>query len=271
MSTSSTPRSPGTPDPGPDQEGAIESLLLDGLDAYFAGQYERAIHAWDRGHARARAYIERARQVVAERQREADASLQSGIEAFNNGDVEHARELLRAVVRERGADEQALALLKRLERLEARAPVPDASAPRQRGRQPAAAAPPVTRPSRKGYIILAVIGVAILAGASWLAVNWETFEVRRAGPPPLPASMLGEVSLPVPRLSASMLRQARALYARGHLHEALQAIAAVRENDPLRPEADRLRAEVQRALLAASGASQVAAEAPLELRGAVPP
>ena len=41
----------------------IESLLVAGLDRYFAGDYDGAIHAWtrvlflDRRHARARAYI----------------------------------------------------------------------------------------------------------------------------------------------------------------------------------------------------------------------
>lgn len=57
----------------------VEQLLLAGLDRYFAGELERAIQVWsrvfflDRGHARARAYIERARGALAERQREAEA------------------------------------------------------------------------------------------------------------------------------------------------------------------------------------------------------
>src|SRR5262249_32709625 len=62
-----------------DRLALIEQLLLAGLDHYFIGQYEQAIHVWtrvfflDRGHARARAYIERARCALAERQREAEA------------------------------------------------------------------------------------------------------------------------------------------------------------------------------------------------------
>lgn len=278
MTNTSNPLSPGAAGPGPVHEEAIESLLLSGLDAYFAGQYERAIHAWervlfaDRGHARAKAYIERARRVIAERQREADASLQSGIEAFNSGDVEHARTLLSEAVREGGADEQALALLQRLERLEAPASAAESRAPLKSVRADLPSAPAPARPSRKGYIVLAVVGVAILAGASWLTVNWDAFGGRTTGPPPLPASVLGEVPLPVPRLSESMLRQARALYARGHLNEALHAVDEVRESDPLRPEADRLRAEIQRALLTASGAAQViAAPPPPEAPGAVRP
>ncbi len=64
-----------------DCQALIEQLLLAGLDHYFSGRFEEAIHVWtrvfflDRGHARARAYIERARGAVAERQREAEAQI----------------------------------------------------------------------------------------------------------------------------------------------------------------------------------------------------
>jgi hypothetical protein len=81
MSTPDAVRRSST-DPGArasDRLALIEQLLLAGLDHYFTGQYEQAIHVWtrvfflDRGHARARAYIERARCALAERQREAEA------------------------------------------------------------------------------------------------------------------------------------------------------------------------------------------------------
>jgi hypothetical protein len=55
------------------RESRIEELLLAGLDHYFSGQHELAISVWtrvlflDRSHARARAYIERARGAIAER------------------------------------------------------------------------------------------------------------------------------------------------------------------------------------------------------------
>ena len=47
----------------------LEALLVDGLERYFTGRYEDAIHLWtrvlflDRSHARARAYIDRARRA----------------------------------------------------------------------------------------------------------------------------------------------------------------------------------------------------------------
>jgi hypothetical protein len=66
-------------EPSSSRDQRIEQLLLAGLDRYFAGELERAIQVWsrvfflDRGHPRARAYIERARAAIAEGQREAEA------------------------------------------------------------------------------------------------------------------------------------------------------------------------------------------------------
>src|SRR5688500_10396326 len=88
------------PGDAPDRErdARIEELLLSGLDHYFAGQHELAINVWtrvlflDRGHARARAYIERARGAVSEKQREGDELVHSGAAAFQRGDADRSEE-----------------------------------------------------------------------------------------------------------------------------------------------------------------------------------
>src|ERR671918_906524 len=107
-----------------DKEARIEHLLLSGLDQYFAGQYEQAINIWtrvvflERGHNRARAYIERARGALAERHRESDELLHRGIAAFDRGETSEARDLItRAVERGGPHDDMALVLLERLNRL----------------------------------------------------------------------------------------------------------------------------------------------------------
>jgi hypothetical protein len=70
---------PRDSEPSSSRDQRIEQLLIAGLDRYFAGELERAIQVWsrvfflDRGHPRARAYIDRARGAIAERQREAEA------------------------------------------------------------------------------------------------------------------------------------------------------------------------------------------------------
>ena len=48
--------------------------------------------------------------------------------------------------------------------------------------------------------------------------------------------------------------QARALFAGGKLRDALRALDRVPVGDALRPEAERLRADIQRELLAVAGA-----------------
>src|SRR6478672_10652379 len=113
------------PDPLRDQDPSsrIEELLLAGLDHYFSGQHELAISVWtrvlflDRTHPRARAYIERARGAIAERQREGEELLQTGMAAFQRGDTAAARELLTSAVERAARPEEALALLERIDRL----------------------------------------------------------------------------------------------------------------------------------------------------------
>ena len=72
-----------------DRDAKIEQLLLAGLDHYFSGRYEQAIDVWtrtlffDRSHARARAYIDRARSALAERERQSEELLQRGAAALD--------------------------------------------------------------------------------------------------------------------------------------------------------------------------------------------
>src|ERR1700730_17386057 len=107
-----------------DRDGTPEQLRLVGLDHYCAAQYEQAINVWtralflDRNHARARAYIERARSALAERQRESEELLQHGVAAFQRGDADEARRLLHTAISRGAPPEEALAVLDRLNRLE---------------------------------------------------------------------------------------------------------------------------------------------------------
>src|SRR6059036_757156 len=107
-----------------DRTAKIEQLLLAGLDHYFAAQYDQAINVWtralffDRSHPRARAYIDRARSALAERQRQTEELLQSGVAAFHRGEGDEARRLLLAAIDGGAPSEEALAVLERLNRLE---------------------------------------------------------------------------------------------------------------------------------------------------------
>src|SRR6187402_508192 len=105
--------SSATPDPV-DRDSRAEALLVDGLDRYFSGRYEEAIHLWtrvlfiDRSHARARAYIDRARTAMAERQRRTDEMLHRTGELLGSGQLDQARVLLGQAV-SIGADDERVA------------------------------------------------------------------------------------------------------------------------------------------------------------------
>jgi tetratricopeptide (TPR) repeat protein len=243
----------------PDRDAKIENLLLAGLDHYFCSDYAQAIDVWtralflDRNHARARAYIERARTALAERQRESEELLHTGIAAFERGELDAARELLNAAVQRGGAHEVALAFLTRIDRISAAAPgpVPGPSLPaRSAGTVPA----PVSRRSRKRIVLTLAALIAVVAAIYGLA-TWD--EVLGAIPG---LSSAGETStrpstpvlreqLPVPRASDTAIERAEMLFASGHLYDALRLLDTVRPTDPSRASADRLKASIQRELL----------------------
>ncbi len=239
------------------RETQIDELLLAGLDHYFSGQHELAINVWtrvlflDRSHARARAYIERARSAVAERQREGEELLQTGAAAFERGDAVRARRLLNSAVERGASPDEALALLDRLDRLE---PAPDLDEPagpgsrgRRRRRTNADAQPGRTR----ALTLLLVLAIG-LAGGVLAMIYWNT---SQAPAPAGAAAKPQEALLPVPAAADVALSRGRALYAKGRLREALAVLDEVRPGDPRRPQADELEIEIQHRLLQAARAA----------------
>lgn len=246
----------------PDRDARIEELLVTGLDHYFTEQHELAINVWtrvlfiDRGHARARAYIERARSAIGERLRKGDELLHTGVAAFDRGDAATARALLVSAVEYGAPRDEALAVLSRIERLET------AAQPGIRNLRPArpGVAWPPTQPAPAGarvkWIVLG-LGAGTLLGAAAIVVlvnrgvvPWPAVQQK----PPVSATLT--TPLPVPSLAEIALARAQRLESRGRLHDALDALEPIDIGDPLRARADELKAVVQRQLLAAArGAS----------------
>lgn len=244
---------------GGDSDARVEQLLLAGLDHYFAGRYEQAVHVWtrvlfvDRGHARARAYIERARAAIAERQRQSEELLHRGTAAFERGHTGAARRLLTAAVDHGAASEVALAYLERLDRLEvvrAAEPAPPVAV--------RAAAPPirgVRSPRRLVGLALWIAALgAVIAVGIWLA-GVVANQSRPGAASVVPGEGRAE-PLPLVRASDVALVRARALFETGRAGDAIRVLATIPIADPNRAEADRLLADVQRTLLAIDGADR---------------
>ena len=243
-------------DPGPlseaDRAARIEQLLLSGLDHYFGGNYEQAINIWtrvaflERGHGRARAYIERARSALAERQRESEELLHNGVAAYQAGDLQKARELLTRAVEQGGANETALVFLQRLGRLDAVIDAPRVEAATIRSSSPGGV-PAGPSAKRRGWaataaasgLVAALIFLAALRTASWLRELPVAVRTGDESPDPLP----------IVRAAELRIERAETLHTAGRSREALRELDAVELSDPLRNQADQLRAAIQRALL----------------------
>jgi hypothetical protein len=242
--------------PERDRDARIEELLIAGLDRYFAAEYEQAITVWtrvlfiDRGHARARAYIERARTALAERQRHGDELLHTGSEAVDRGDASTARALVTSAVEHGAAADAALAIMARIDRLESVAP--GRGAPRAR-RDTSIAVRSVTRegdrPARWQWIGIGVLA-GVLIGVAALAALLPAGLPFGPSPDPVPFSTLN-APLPVPSIGELALSRGEALEAEGRLQEALAALAVVPLGDPHRRRAQALTERIQRQLLAA--------------------
>jgi tetratricopeptide (TPR) repeat protein len=254
--------------PDADRDAKIEQLLLAGLDHYFAARYERAINVWtralffDRSHARARAYIDRARSALAERQRRLEELLQGGAAALDRGQGSEARRLLQAAVESGARVDELQPLADRLNRQpgNGRASIVDGpSRPvvvsRESGRTAVPVAPLDDR-GRGGQRFAAVVTLALLAavavGTYAIVLGKEPrswFGGQDAPPPSAIAPTLRDTALPLPRRGEMALSRAKALALRGRLHEALSTLDLIRATDPEKVDADRVRGDVQRQLL----------------------
>jgi hypothetical protein len=252
-----------------ERDAKIEQLLLAGLDHYFAAHYDQAINVWtralffDRNHPRARAYIERARSAQAERQRESEELLQSGLAAFSRGDTGAARRLLQVAIAEGAPPDEALAVLGRLDRLERGG----AGAHRtgttgdDQSLAPSFASPPAAVAGRRWWepsfasaaLVLTIVIAGLLAVASTRPQWASLLDFPQRSPAAQTAPPFIEAAPELPRRGEMALDLARTLVAGGRLRDALVVLERVRSTDPERADADRLRAEVQKQLIALAG------------------
>jgi tetratricopeptide (TPR) repeat protein len=249
-----------------DDDARIEHLLVTGLDHYFAGEFEAAINLWtrvlflDRSHDRARAYIDRARSAQAERQRISEALVHQGLDAFDKGEVARARELLSDALDQGASHDVALGVLGRIDRLQVGQSPATATPADRRRRFSRPSVPAAAEPDYRGtlalwwataaaMVFIAAIAFVLIAPdglADWFPTQAITDAPTTTAPAPGP--------LPVPPPTEAFVNQARSMFAGGRLRDALRALDRVPLGDSLRPDADRLRAAIQRELLAVAAA-----------------
>jgi tetratricopeptide (TPR) repeat protein len=252
--------------PGADDDARIEHLLVTGLDHYFAGDFEEAINLWtrvlflDRNHDRARAYIDRARSAQAEQQRISEALVHEGLEAFDKGEVVRARALLRDALDQGASHDVALGVLGRIDRLDVGArsntPAPP-SVRRKAAQKPSATIDPNARRGTLALWWATAALIVLVAAISFVLVapnglaDWFPAQATTGTPA---AVVITPQPLPVPSPTEAYITQAQALFTGGKLRDALRALDRVPVGDALRPEAERIRGEIQRELLAVAGA-----------------
>lgn len=229
--------SPGPSSPPDDQAARIDQLLTAGLDEYFAGRYDGAVQVWsrvfflDRTNARARAYIERARSAVAERQRVAEASAAAA--GVPRVFAEDSRSSESRPVSEAGVRVVGGALAARL--------APPVAAPAIRAEVVDARSQAASRRSRIAHALLvAAAGVLLFVAGYTVAARDRLAEfvtgvsTRRA---PAASARASEVDL----------HDAQQAFAARRYDDARRALARIPAGDPLRAEADVLVAQIQRA------------------------
>jgi hypothetical protein len=244
MSDDETPQasSPSQPSSAADDQAArIEQLLMAGLDEYFAGRHDRAVQVWsrvfflDRTNARARAYIERARGAVAERQRLAEAAVAAGEgEASRAGRDDDGRASV-ADLRGPGLEPEGLLVVSGALAARLAPPVPvEVDVPAA----PAAA----SRRARIAHVLLVAAAGVLLFVAGYTVAARDRLAEWVSGVSVRPGAV---VEVPV-HASEIVLNEARQALAARRYDDVRRALARIPAGDPLRRQADALAAELQR-------------------------
>ena len=253
---------------GAEDDARIEHLLVTGLDHYFAGEFEAAINLWtrvlflDRNHDRARAYIDRARSAQSEQHRVSEALVHQGLEAFDRGEVVRARALLSDALDQGASHDLALGVLGRIDRLDvgqARPAAPASPAARRRAlpKRLTSDKPGTERRFHAGLWAGLVLGVMAIGAVALYFDSPMTLNGLWPSAPATDRPVLATITpapLTIPLPTETYLTQARALFAGGKLRDAMRMLDRVPFGDSLRQDADRLRGDIQRELLAVATA-----------------
>ena len=189
---------------------------------------------------------------MAESQRKSEGMLRASQQLLEGGDPKGARALFSEAVAASGEDERAAALRIKLERVEL------ASAALRSDRLAIGAAPdllPAWSWPRRSFGLrsaLTAIGAVVVVYAAVVTIGGRDWVAPTDGAQAL-ATPAAAIRRPVLSSSDVAIIRARTLYGRGRLADALQVLDRVDDQSAVRAEADALRVEIQRLLLASGG------------------
>ena len=107
-----------------------------------------------------------------------------------------------------------------------------------------------------------VIVVATAFGAGAFRSGWRSLLQQRPAPSPgAPFRTTADGAPSLPRRGEMALARAQTLVSSGRLRDALAALDGVRATDPQRPDADRLKTEIQKQLIQLAAVPPGGAEA----------
>jgi tetratricopeptide (TPR) repeat protein len=227
-------------------EPKIDELMRQGDRLVRSGRYQQAIHVWtrilflDRGSYPARDAIEKAKRMLAERQREIDMMVLDATQFHRDGDRQKAKKLLDHVLSIDPRHTEARSLWEKLDTLERRGEnslssnaeleMEPSPRPRRRARRGA-----VTRargnpelPLKMTVFLFSALCLLALGGL-YLHLNWD-FLVRDsafASSPHEGQDLLNERDIPLPTLSELHYFNGARLFAKGQYREALSSLERV--------------------------------------------
>jgi len=256
-----------------DAASRTNELFRQGEEHFAAGRFQQAIHVWtrilfvDRGNSRVRESIDKAKRVIAERQRRLDLNCAEAVRLFESGDVEGAHKRARAVlstdaghVEANHLEEKITALERRNEparELPLKGPVETGPSkgivlrvPRgERGARADVVAPVHSRAKMTAFIAAALLVFGV--SALYLYQNWEGIVSDGAFRHPVAsgASQPGKPAPSVPDLAELRYFNGARLFEQGRYREALSELSRIDRASPVTAEARSLILRIEERLL----------------------
>lgn len=255
-----------------------EELYLHGDELFGKGLFQRAVHVWtrilfmDRGNPKARKAIDRAKKALAERQRLLDAEVATAGRLFEEGDLEGAGSLIRAVLAADPRHIEGHHVAERIAALDRRnvdgqpggasceiesAPVPSRRGLLLRVSKKASARPETAASSSPlKMAVFALTAVLVFAaGALYLHLNWDSFVSDGAFANSTSPSGLSDPDAPsLPDPAELRYYNGARLFAKGRYREALLELSLVDRSSATAEEARGLILRIEERLL--RGASE---------------